>query len=158
VITEEQKAVLQGRLVKGAGILGTLWRDGIRCISAWSGICPCYVRNHFCTSKLKWLGLLKELHDGWYPYDLAGYEGFLILECMDAAMFEASGLKILKTAPGARATIRLYQKENHFQAILDAAQVEVRDAEVPGAVVRIQEIMWSGLQDIQKESAASTSG
>lgn len=156
MITEEQKAVLHGRLVKGAGILGTLWRDGIRCISAWSGICPCSVRNGFCTSKIKWLALLKELYDGWFPYDLAGYEGFLVLECMDVAMFDASGLQILKTAPGARAPIRIHRNESHFQAALDLAIAEVRDAEVPGSVVRVQEIIGSRLEDIQEEPAAST--
>lgn len=154
--TEEQKAILHARLVKGAGILGTLWRDGIRCISAWSGICPCYVRNHFCTSKIKWLGLLRELRGGWYPHDLAGHEGFLIIECMDTLMLETSGLQILKTAPGARAPIRIRRNESNFQTILDAATVEVRDAEVPGAVVRIQEIIGSRLQDIQSEPVAST--
>lgn len=155
VITNEQQTVLHARLVKGSGILGTLWRDGIRCISAWSGVCPCHVRNNFCISKIKWLGLLKELHDGWYPYDLVGHEGFLILECMDAVMFQASGLKLLKAAPGARALIRIHRNETNFQAVLDIAEMEVRDDEVPGAVVRIQEIIGSRLQDVEQESAAS---
>lgn len=157
MITEAQKATLHARLVKGSGILGTFWRDGIRCISAWSAICPCYVRNHFCTSKLKWLGLLKEFHDGGYPGDLLGHEGFLILECMDVSMFEASCLKLLKTALGARALIHISRNESHFQTVLDLAPVEERDAEVPGAVVRVQEIIGSRLQDVQQESAALVS-
>lgn len=148
-VAEEQKAILHARLVKGAGILGTLWRDGIRCISAWSVICPCFVRNHFCTSKLKWLGLLKELHGGRYPHDLAGHEGFLILECMDADMFKASGLQVLKTALGARATIRIHRNESFFQTALDLAAVEVRDADVPGCVVRVQEIIGSRAEDLK---------
>src|SRR5262245_28923914 len=106
-IQAAKKSAIPPRLIRGAEILGRLWRDGVRCVSAWSGICPCPAPNDFCASKEKWLGLVRELHGGRYPHGLSGTEGFLVLECMDEAMFTASGLTILKTVPGARAPIRV---------------------------------------------------
>ncbi len=142
-IAEKQRAMIPGRLVKGAEILGKLWRDGVRCRSEWTGICPCSDPNQFCLSKKKWLGLVLELHGGKYPNDLSGNEGFLVLECMDDKMFEVSGLTILKEVPGARSPIRVGRNGTCLQTILDLQALE-GTAEYAGAVeavVRIQEVM-----------------
>lgn len=129
------------RLIKGAGILGSLWREGNRCGAGWSGICVCVSVKSFCLGKKKWLGLLREFHDGGYPHGLSGSEGFLILECMDEAMLEAAGLRILKVLPPARALLRIKSEENAFSEILKAAQSDASiNEELVGPVVLVQEL------------------
>lgn len=135
--------MIQERLVKGAGILGSLWREGNRCGAGWSGICACVTVKTFCLGKKKWLGLLKELHGGTYPNDLSGAEGFLVLECMDEAMFKATGLKILKALPPARALLRIPRSENYFNEVLKAAETySGTQDEMVGPIVRVQEL-WT---------------
>jgi hypothetical protein len=137
-----KKAAIPPRLVKGAVILGRLWVEGNRCLGEWSGICPCPAQNDFCEVKKKWLSLVRDLYDGKYPHDLSGCEGFLVLECMDGKMFEASGLTILKTVPGARVPIRVGRKGTCLQTILDLAALEgtADYAAAVESVVRIQEV------------------
>lgn len=141
-IAAKQRMMIPGRLVKGAEILGRLWREKVRCISEWAGICPCAEPNDFCLAKKKWLALVLEFHGGKYPHNLAGTEGFLVLECMDSKMFEASGITILKAVPGARAPIRVGRNGTCLQTIMDLAALEGTPAyaEAVEAVVRIQEI------------------
>lgn len=141
-IAARKRAMIPPRLAKGAAVLGRLWRENVRCLGQWSGICPCPAPNDFCLSKRKWLGLVRELHGGKYPHELAGHEGFLVLECMDAAAFEASGLTILKTVPGARSPIRVGRNGTCLQTILDLAALEGTPeyAGAVEAVVRIQEV------------------
>ena len=141
-IAAKQRMMIPGRLVKGAEVLGRLWREKVRCISEWSGVCPCAEPNDFCTTKKKWLGLVLEYHGGKYPYDLVGHEGLLVLECMDAKMFEASGLTILLELPPKRALLRVGRKGTCGQTILDLAAIpagEERDAAIE-SVVRIQQV------------------
>ena len=130
------------RLIKGAGILGDLWRQGNRCGAAWSGICVCITVKTFCLAKKKWLGLLRELHGGGYPSDLSGNEGFLVLECMDEAMLEAAGLKILKVLPPARALRRIPKGDNDFGALLKVAEATGAQEGTTGPVVLVQEL-WT---------------
>ncbi len=141
-IAAKQRAMIPPRLARGAEVLGRLWRENVRCISAWAGICPCQNPNDFCKSKLKWLGLVRELHGGKLPYGLSGTEGFLVLECMDQKMFDASGLTILKAVPGARVPIRVGRNGTCLQTILDLAALEGTPDYAPAveAVVRIQEV------------------
>lgn len=144
-IAARQKAAIPQRLVKGAAILGRLWREGVRCRSEWSGLCPCAAPTDFCLAKRKWLELVRELHDGKYPHDLSGNEGFLVLECMDGAAFEASGLTIVKEVPGSRALIRIGREGTSRQTLLDLQEIYEKDpahyAEAVEAVVRIQEVL-----------------
>jgi len=141
-IAAKQKMMIPQRLVRGAEILGQLWRGGVRCVSEWSGICPCQTPNDFCTAKKRWLGLVRELHDGKYPHNLSGSEGFLVLECMDQKMFDATELTILKTVPGARAPIRVGRNGTCLQTFLDLAALEgTADYAVAlESIVRIQEV------------------
>lgn len=129
------------RLIKGAGILGDLWRQGNRCGAAWSGICVCITVKTFCLAKKKWLGLLRELHGGSYPNDLSGNEGFLVLECMDEAMLGAADLKILKVLPPGRALLRIPKGENDFGALLKIAEAGAQEG-MTGPVVLVQEL-WT---------------
>lgn len=136
----QDPAVLHARLVKGAGHLGTLWREGTRCRGAWGSICVCDKPSAFCVVKKKWLGLVRELNSGVYPYNLAGYEGFLVLECMDEEMLEVSGIKIVKTGPTGRALSRFVRDRNPFQDVVDAAPIEGSDPSEMGSLVRVQDI------------------
>jgi hypothetical protein len=142
IVAARKRAMIPPRLAKGAAVLGRLWREGVRCRSEWSGVCPCEAPNDFCLSKRKWLGLVLEMYGGQYPHGLTGCEGFLVLECMDERCFEASGLTILKTVPGARAPIRVGRKGTCLQTILDLAALEGTPeyAGAVEAVVRIQEV------------------
>lgn len=141
-IAAKQRAMIPQRLVRGAEVLGRLWREGVRCRSEWSRVCPCAEKNDFCTSKIKWLNLVLEFNGGKYPHGLSGAEGFLVLECMDSKCFEASGLTILKTVPGARALIRVGRNGTCLQTILDLQALEGKPeyAEAVEAVVLIQEV------------------
>lgn len=141
-IAAKQKVMIPARLVKGAAILGQLWRDGVRCRSEWSGVCPCAEPNDFCRSKAKWLGFVREFNDGKYPAGLTGTEGFLVLECMTEEALMASGITILKAVPGARVPIRVGRNGTCLQTILDLAALEgtAEYDEAVEAVVRIQEV------------------
>ncbi len=142
-IAAKQRAMIPTRLVRGAEILGRLWREGIRCRSEWSGICPCEPQNDFCRAKRRWLDLVMELHDGKYPNDVSANEGFLVLECMDQASLDASGLTILKALPGSRVPIRVGRNGTCLQTILDLQSLQgTPDYEIGlECVIRIQEIL-----------------
>ncbi len=144
-IEAAKKSAIPQRLIQGAAVLGKLWREQIRCISEWSGPCPCPAPNDFCEAKKKWLGLVRELHDGKYPAGLSGTEGFLVLECMTEEMLTASGLTILKEVPGARSLIRVGRNGTCLQTILDLQEILEKEpesyADAVESVVRIQEIL-----------------
>lgn len=146
IIAEKQRSAIPLRLVNGAKILGDLWRLSGRCVSEWSGICPCPEPKEFCKAKLKWLGLVRDLHGGKYPYELSGNEGLLTLECMDAKMFEATGLTILLALPGARAPLRIGRRGTCGQTILDLVAIPDGPDRTDAieAVVKIQEVAGAG--------------
>jgi hypothetical protein len=150
----EGEAVSRERLIKGAGILGDLWRQGNRCGAEWCGICVCITVKSFCLGKKKWLALLREFHGGKYPHGLSGNEGFLVLECMDREMLQATGLKIVKIVPPARALLRIPPEENPFSEILKIAELDGSPTEEKvGPVVRVQEL-WCP-QETHSEAAVS---
>ena len=148
-IAARKRAMTVPRLIKGAEVLGRLWRDGTRCRSEWSGICPCEAPNDFCVVKKKWLGLVRELcgeqpyATPWNaPHVLSGNEGFLVLELMSRKMFEATGLTIKTARPGDRVPIRIGPKGTDFQTVIDLATID-DDAELAvahDAVVKLQEV------------------
>jgi hypothetical protein len=98
---------------------------------------------------------MRDLHGGKYPHDLAGYEGFLVLECMDGDMLEASRLKFLKVVPGGRALMRIPRGETPFQEARDLAFVEEpgEHAEASGPTIRVQEI---GSREHAKDTSESS--
>jgi hypothetical protein len=145
VIAAKQKAMIPQRLSTGAAVLGRLWRDGVRCRSEWSGVCPCAEPNDFCASKAKWLGLLREYHGG-LPYGLSGAEGYLVLEAMTTGMFEATGLTLLVARPGDRVPLRIGPKGTDFQTLIDLAAIDddAVQAVALDAVVKLQEVFRAG--------------
>lgn len=141
-IAAKQKAMIPQRLVRGAEVLGELWRSGTRCGGEWGPICVCQTPNDFCVAKKRFLDLVRELHNGKYPHELAGHEGLIVLECMDSKMFEASGLTIVLEVPPKRALLRIGRKGTSGQTIVDLEAIpagEERDAAIE-AVVRIQQV------------------
>lgn len=142
------------RLVKGAEILGNLWRSGNRCGAAWSVLCVCPTVKSFCLGKKKWLGLLRELHGGKYPHGLSGSEGFLVLECMDKEMLDATRLTFVKVAPPGRALLRIYNVENAFGEALKSSETmaNVRE-EATGPILLLQEL-WTPAE-IPSEASVS---
>lgn len=140
-IAAKQRAMLPQRLVNGAAVLGRLWRENVRCLGNWSGVCPCQTKTDFCSVKAKWLGLLKEFH-GALPYELSGTEGYLVLEAMTVKMFEATGLTILIARPGDRVPLRIGPKGTDFQTIIDLAAIDddAVQAVALDAVVKLQEV------------------
>jgi hypothetical protein len=136
-----QKGVLATRLGTGAGHLVKFWREGIRCGSGWQATCNCGPgETPFCRAKIKWVGLLVELHAGKYPYDLTGSEPFFIVEAMTVQMVKASGLIVLVEVPGARKPIKFGGLMGGWNLLPELAAMDADD--VPGvleAVVLVQE-------------------
>lgn len=113
-----KKAALPQRLSAGAAHLANFWRAGTRCKSGWGSTCNCGLdQNGFCRTKLKWIGILMEFHDG-LPYGLTGTEEFFVIEAMSLSAIKASGLTILVEVPGARKPLRL-GGENEIWNILN---------------------------------------
>lgn len=136
-----KRSAIPDRLIKGAEVLGRLWRKGVRCVSLWSGICPCSQKNDFCTAKTKWLGIVREFYGGppyalpWnFPYVLSGTEGYFLLEAMSRKMFEATGLTIRIARPEDGVPIRIGPRGTNFQTIIDLAALQDDDAVLAVAV------------------------
>lgn len=140
-IAAKQKAMLPSRLVKGAGVLGRLWREGVRCLGQWGNLCPCNAPTDFCLSKRKWLDLLKEFHGG-LPYELSGNETYLVMEAMTVKMFQATGLTISVARPGDRVPIRIGPKGTDFDTLIGLADIDddAVQAVAVDAVVKLQEV------------------
>lgn len=137
-----KKSVIPARLLRGAEVLGRLFRSGVRCLGQWSGACPCSPPGDFCEAKRRWLGLVLEYHNGRYPHDLVGTEDLLVLECMNARQFEASGLTISLAIPGVRAPIKIGRFGTVGRTILDLAAIPegIERDEAIEAVIKIQEM------------------
>lgn len=144
IVAARKRDGIPPRLIKGAEILGRLWREKVRCLGEWGPVCPCAAPTDFCVAKRRWLGLVREMHDGKYPHGLSGTEGFLVLECMSTAAFEASGLTIVKALPGSRELIRVGRGGTCPQTILDLEELYTNDpagyAAGIEAVVKIQRV------------------
>jgi hypothetical protein len=148
-IAAKQRAMLPQRLTNGAAVLGRLWRENIRCLGSWSGLCPCPAPTDFCGAKAKWLGLIRELCGG-PPYEtpwnspevLSGTEGYLVLELMSRKMIEATGLTIRIARPGDRVPLRIGPKGTDFQTVIDLAAIDddAVQAVALDAVVKLQEV------------------
>jgi hypothetical protein len=148
-VLEVQKQNLFPRLGKGAGILGELYREGQRCLSGWSRICPCPEPTGFCLAKKKWIGLVEEYYGG-MPFGLSGYEPFYVIEAMTVSQFRQSGLTatvevpcgiVKDTSLGMRTTIRVGVHGTTWKTIVDLSDLQDDDAALAvgvDAVVKLQ--------------------
>jgi hypothetical protein len=128
-----KKSALPSRLLKGAGLLGQLWRDGTRCVSMWSRVCPCSPQNDFCQVKLKWIKLLEEYYDG-IPFGLSGNEPFYVIEAMKVSQFRATGLTALVDVPHASTPIRVGVRGTTWKTLVDLAELQDDDAVLAVAI------------------------
>lgn len=121
-IAELQRNALVPRLQKGASILGQLWKSGSRCASGWRLGCSCPEPREFCSAKIKWLGLLKELHGG-HPYGLTGEEQFYMIEAMTLSMVHASGLTVFVEVGGPK-PLKLGGHPNNWAILPELAEMD----------------------------------
>jgi len=133
-VLEVQKQNLFPRLGKGAGILGELYREGQRCLSGWSRICPCPEPTGF--------GLVEEYYGG-MPFGLSGYEPFYVIEAMTVSQFRQSGLTATVEVPYStvRTTIRVGSQGTTWKTLVDLADLQDDDAALAvgvDAVVKLQ--------------------
>jgi len=119
-----KKAALPQRLSAGAIHLANFWRAGTRCKSGWRSTCACGLdQNSFCRVKLKWIGILTELHGG-FPYDLTGNEEYFVIEAMTLSTVKASGLTILVDVPGASRPVKLGGDRENWNLLPELAAMD----------------------------------
>jgi hypothetical protein len=94
-IAQLQKAAIPPRLLKGAKVLGHLWKSGNRCGNGWALHCsdPEGGEHEFCRAKDKWIGLLEDL-GAQRLTDVDPKSPFGILEAMTVRELEATGLTV----------------------------------------------------------------
>jgi len=132
---------LAQRLIKGAGVLGRLYKSGERCARAWSMDCDCAEPlKDFCKAKRQWVKLfLESPRKG----DVDFGEEFGLIESMTEAELEATGLMLtlefpelgeLKVGPGGQIPWKEFRSFRSYGA--DAlATVATVLKEFPGARV-----------------------
>lgn len=151
-IEAAKKSTLPGRLLRGAEILGRLYRAGQRCLSSWARICPCPNPTDFCQAKVRWVGIADELYGG-PPFGLSGYEPFYVIEAMRVSQFRAMGLTALVQVPMqmtvsdkeigviSSAVIRVGVKGTTWKTIVDLGELQDDDVALAvgvDAVVKLQ--------------------
>lgn len=140
IVDARRKAAIPFRLQKGASHLGRLYREGQRCPSAWSRICPCSTPNDFCLVKRQWIQLLEEYYNG-PPFGLTGNEFFYVIESMTISQFRAAGLTASVEIPGASRPIKFGTKGTTWKTLLDLAALQDDDAVLAvgiDAVIKLQ--------------------
>lgn len=50
---------MKERLLRGAQMLGALWRSRVRCADGWLPVCACPAPTRFCTVKQQWAELAR---------------------------------------------------------------------------------------------------
>lgn len=140
IVAARKKAAIPFRLQKGASHLGRLYREGQRCPSSWSRVCPCSTPNDFCLVKRQWIQLLEEYYDG-PPFGLSGNESFYVIESMTVSQFRAVGLTALVEVPCSQIPIRVGVRGTTWKTIVDLAELQDDDAVLAvavDAVIKIQ--------------------
>lgn len=138
-IAQAKKSAIPGRLRKGAGVLGRLWKEGVRCQtgSGW-GKCLCKPQTDFCEAKSRWVALLKELHDGELPIP---EDDFYVLEAMTVSQIRETGLTIQVAGPIGRPPIRIGPTGTSWRTIVDLSALDEDRVAAWDAVVQIQKAM-----------------
>ena len=140
-IQEEQRKLIPGRLLKGAGVLGELWRSGIRCpVGGGWMVCGADHTNQFCDAKRRWVELMEKYLGGRLPFGVKGHEPYALLEMMTVSMFEATKLTVRVEGPPGRKPIKVGPKGTHWGTISDLGACEGEEQlEAWDAVLLIQE-------------------
>lgn len=117
-IEQKRKDMIPGRLLKGAKVLGDIFREGQRCTGNWSRDCWCQKRTDFCEAKSRWLELLRELAPPEW-LELTGNDPHFIILCMNEEMLNASGLTLKIQGPPGLPPILIGKKGTFFQTLID---------------------------------------
>jgi hypothetical protein len=127
-IKEKQRAMLPTRLLRGAGVLGDLWRSGLRCAGGWSPDCPLEAgENDFCVAKKRWIALYLEhaehvkLDTAWILFPASNR--FAVIEAMSVRQFEATGLTALVEVPFSTKPVRVGKKGTDWRTVVDLGLV-----------------------------------
>jgi hypothetical protein len=132
---------LRSRLLRGAKVLGELWRSGARCAAEWSAVCPCDPQGIFCRAKERWVKIYGELNGEEEVAQLRRDGGrFGLLLAMTVRQFEATGLTLLVEVPGGEEPIRVGAKGTSWETLLDLAALRSTPdyTAALGAVLKIQ--------------------
>lgn len=120
-VRETKKSTIPDRLFNGSTYLGDVWRAGNRCQYGWQGICNCgSLSTPFCDGKMRWVGLLNELHEGW-PDGLIGTEEFAVIRAMTVGQFVASKLTALVEIPETKVPIHIGSMGTYWWTLVDLA-------------------------------------
>lgn len=154
-VQEMKKELLPDRLLEGAGYLGDVWRSGKPCQYGWSGICNCgSLATPFCIGKMRWVGLLTELHDGW-PDGLTGKEDFAVIRAMTLSQFAATKLTALVEIPETKVPIHIGYQGTYWWTLVDLAiTVPGEDRETAlMALLNIQRVFNTPLENGSRTGA-----
>lgn len=134
---ETPTQTLSDRLLKGARMLGNLWRSKLRCARGWAiepqdlvpgfavfGPCLCPKKTKFCEARVLWLNLALEANQ----FIESGEHG--LADTMTAAQWDATGLTMTVESEKA-GTLRLGSK-----ATISAAHL-AKLSENPDAAISI---------------------
>lgn len=127
IIAAKRRAMIPSRLLRGAEILGDLWRSGVRCKSGWASGCSCKEvggETDFCVAKQRWVALYIE-HAG---FEVSGWlafnEPFGVIEAMSVRQFDATGLTVLVEVLGTKTPIRVGPRGTCWQTIVDLGAID----------------------------------
>lgn len=119
-----QKSAVPSRLLRGAEVLGRLWREKMRCGVGWAVGCACgQLATEFCVAKGRWATLYQDLHGdeaAWLTPDRL----FGILEAMTVRQFEASGITAQIELPGAIVPLLVGPKGICWKTVSDLGAIE----------------------------------
>ena len=142
-IEKARRAGLSSRLMKGAAAIGELRRMGLFCSGEWSGTCPCNPRSDFCDAKLRWLGLVEDLHGG-PPWGLTGFEKFYLFEAMTIGQWAATGLNARILPPTGNDSIRIGPRGTDWKTFTQLRDV-YGTQEYPELLASVVKIQKAGL-------------
>lgn len=139
-IARNERAMTPARLLKGAGVLGRIWRDGHRCAGGWSRGCGCAAPTVFCQAKARWINLLDSLPPGHAREWTRTNDGPLFaVEAMTVDEAEASGLTFFVLAADGRRFVFGGQRGTCWKTLRDLRKAP----EAGDAVAKIQKVFAS---------------
>ena len=108
------------RLLRGAEVLGELWRSGVRCTTGgWGSTCSCSPPVDFCVAKRRWIDLYCALHGEEASWIRSNGGPFDLILAMSVRQFEATGITALVQVPGSEVPIRVGPDGTVWQTIAD---------------------------------------
>lgn len=136
-IARNERAMTPARLVRGAAVLGRIWRNGHRCAGGWGKICGCAAPTVLCQAKARWITLLDSLPPGHAREWTRTHDGPLfVVEAMTVDEAEASGLTFLVSGPDGKRLVFGGARGTCWKTLRDLRKAP----EAHDAVVKIQKV------------------